>query len=554
MNEDTTNLEELSIEEEEARLAERKKQRAENENKELLNDVFDIDALLDEVLTETGNAETFIDSLDGRAKHIIELNKWAYWGGEKWNINDDAEIERKFKAVIECLKGRKAELEAMRIPLVTKAEPTDADKETIKKINGVISRVRKWITASLKLATKTASIKIASTIEGVPIEYREFDKKGHFFGVANGVVDLRDGSLVSDRPEYMLLKSSEVPYDVEAECPHWEKFIADITCGDQGKIDLLQMIAGSAMVGNVKDKMFFFNGDGSNGKSTFVTVLSKILGEVDKGGYKASVSPETITGASTSEQSYALARLKGVRLIVMNELGAGDGRSSKSGQLDDTIVKRMVDSDEGLQARPIRGEPFEFNCIATMILNTNHVPSVATTDGGIWRRLCLVNFERVFTDAEKDRTLVADKLMPELSGILRWCVDGAMAYMGNNQQFIIPDSIVADNVEWRASEDKLGSFIGSRLIGDVSTKIKITDLLAEYDVWCKERGFHAGGEKELIKKLKQRGMDVSNSYNGGVNHLRGYMFTNEGNGMVINHLMGNKKKKKEVKTVVDLFD
>ena len=187
---------------------------------------------------------------------------------------------------------------------------------------------------------------------------------------------------------------------------------------------------------------------------------------------------------------------------------------------NDTLIKQIVDSEEGLQARVVKGEAFTFPVVGTVMMTTNAIPKVVATDEGIWRRLCLVKFDRTFDASEKDRQL-GRKLEEELPGILNWAVQGAIKYFENGEQFSIPASVEADTVEWRREDDKLGSFMRERMTQDGSVT-KLTDVLAEYTEWCKERNYHAGGPRELKKNLEMRGCEFDNSAAGGVARLRGW--------------------------------
>jgi putative DNA primase/helicase len=276
--------------------------------------------------------------------------------------------------------------------------------------------------------------------------------------------------------------------------------------GEQSKIDYLQQIAGSSMVGNTKESMFIFEGNGSNGKSKFVEMLSKVFGKVDEDGYKVSVKPEIFTG-NTSNPEYYLAKLKGARLILMSE-------TSNDGILNDTLIKQIVDSEEGISARPIRGEPFEFAVVGTVIMLTNNIPKVIVTDEGTWRRLSLVKFNRTFGEQEKDRNIARDKLDPEMEGILKWCVDGAIKYINNGQKVIPPNVIVQDTMTWRGTEDKLGTFIEEEMVNDGGTT-KLSDILKRYTAYCITKNQYAGSEKELKKQFISRNFRIDKSGHGG---------------------------------------
>ena len=368
---------------------------------------------MEDMLSETGNAEKLVSLLDGNARYIKDIEKWAYWGREKWNLNDDGEMIRRFKQVVDILKTELAKAEA--------EAKVCSDEEVQKIIKRRIASIKSWIKTSRGKTTITNSISLAAAEPGMSIKYNQFDKKGHFFGVDNGVVNLKTGGLISGQPEYLMLKSSQISYEQDSECPKWLKFLDDTMEGNQDKVDLLQQVAGSALVGNTKERMFILNGGGSNGKTTFVALLSHILGIADDDGYKVTVAPEVITGAGGSSADYALAKIKGSRLLVLNETGKTNGRSNV---LDDTIVKRLVDSDDGFQARQIRGVPFEFACNATIALLTNHLPKVIATDEGIWRRISLITFNRSFSKDEKIQNLMEGHLKPESAGIMKWCVEG----------------------------------------------------------------------------------------------------------------------------------
>ncbi|MCX7106063.1 MAG: hypothetical protein NTV66_00595 [Methylococcales bacterium] len=55
----------------------------------------------------------------------------------------------------------------------------------------------------------------------------------------------------------------------------------------------------------------------------------------------------------------------------------------------------------------------------------NHIPIIKGGDYGIWRRVCLIPFNRIFSPEERDAILV-DKLKGEAPHILAWMVDGCL--------------------------------------------------------------------------------------------------------------------------------
>lgn len=469
-----------------------------------------IDDILRE-LDETGNAEVFVQRANGKVKYVKELGRWVYWQDDKWHLDTDGYITRKFKEVAEYFDDRHTEAQ-FKLQLAIQTQIKSYDEVVEEMVRAVRSIKNHWRKCRNK-PTIDRSLALAAEESGMTLPYREFDRKGQFLGVGNGVVNLKTGQLVSGDPGYLMMKSCPIAYVADAKCPNWQSFLNSVMEGDAEKVEFLQQIAGSSLVGKTKEKMFVFQGGGSNGKSTFINVLEMILGSVSDGGYKAVIKPEVFTG-NVNTPEYYLAKLKGARVIMMSETSAG-------GVLNDTLVKQVVDSQEGIQAREVREQAFEFAVVGTVMMLTNNVPKVSATDNGTWRRLVLVNFNRKFNESEKDRTLVNTKLKPELEGILAWAVEGAMKYFANGEKFVVPESIQRDTNDWRAMEDKLGSFMEQRMSNDGGTT-KLTELLSAYTDWCKSRGQFAGSEKELKKDLNARGIDTEKRSPGPATYVMGW--------------------------------
>ena len=195
---------------------------------------------------------------------------------------------------------------------------------------------------------------------------------------------------------------------------------------------------------------------------------------------------------------------------------------SESGRiLQDTLVKQVVDTEEGLVARYPGGNPFSFSVTGTILMSTNHLPKVIATDNGTWRRLCVVQFNRVFSEAQQDRTLVDEKLKPELAGILNWAVEGAKRYLANGQKFDIPAVIARETSDWREGEDRIGLFISERMLDD-GGKTKMKDFYLAYSHWCSQRGQSAPSQPEVKKRLMERHMEVVPHGSGGTDHIFGW--------------------------------
>jgi putative DNA primase/helicase len=75
-----------------------------------------------------------------------------------------------------------------------------------------------------------------------------FDSKPDLLNVANGVIDLRTGTLQPHDPGLLLTKLAPVPYRPDAQHPDWEKALAAVP---EDVRDWYQERLGQAITGHI---------------------------------------------------------------------------------------------------------------------------------------------------------------------------------------------------------------------------------------------------------------------------------------------------------------
>ncbi|MFC1334834.1 MAG: hypothetical protein G8D91_09155 [gamma proteobacterium symbiont of Clathrolucina costata] len=438
---------------------------------ELESDQDSFEALPD--LTETGNGYLLAQQTMGQIIYVPEISNWYYWNGTRWQEDTDGYVVRLYLKTV--------------IPELTNILRDTDDKES--------KNVMSWIRRSKQMSTLKNSLTAASHVEGMTKSLQSFDTKGHYFGVKNGVLDLRQNSfrLIQEDSAFLMTKSANVDYVPEADCPEWKAFIQKITKGDSELAGFLKRIAGQAMLGRLgKDKLPIFYGSGSNGKSTFVDVLNDLFGEY------ASATSSSVVMSDRSSTEYYLAPLKGLRLLLLNE-------TKKGQKMAEEIVKMMVDSGE-ITARYPKGRVFSFQPLFTPILSTNHKPRISGADFGIWRRIYLVPFTYRFKDEEKIAGFREKVLRPEMPGILNWCIEGCMAYQKRGLD--APESVMFATDEYRRQQDKIGSFISERYREQTDGRIRLKQVHTQFSKWCEENKLPAQGIIEFRNDLVDRGYEI----------------------------------------------
>lgn len=315
-------------------------------------------------------------------------------------------------------------------------------------------------------ATRTATsvvntVKLARSHPLLQVGADDFNRAAtHVLNVANGIVDLRTGELSPHDAKRRFTRVAPVEYDADAfrrhaegegwstVIPEWIATLDFIFYGDADLIRTIQRTLGMSLLGEVAGGpgMSWWVSGGSSGKSTITTVLLDMLGIDELTGYATLLDHDALTRESTPEMR---ATLFGKRLLVFQEFPAGT-------RLNDGDLKKLT-SDDVLKARLLYGNPFSFKPTHNTIAATNHLPRIATTERGTWRRLKRVDFPRTITDAEKDLGL-GERLRGEYPGILAWLVEGCIDYLREGNYWA--PSVLEATEQWRTSGDALAAVLG----------------------------------------------------------------------------------------------
>ncbi|MDO8992170.1 MAG: phage/plasmid primase, P4 family, partial [Daejeonella sp.] len=269
----------------------------------------------------------------------------------------------------------------------------------------------------------------------------------------NGVVNLDTLECLSPAPAYRITKVCGAAFDPRARAPLFEQTLADVFNRDAPMIEFFQRLVGYAACGQpTEDLLVIPFGNGANGKSTVLGTIRRALGHYAKAAEAASFVTDGNSGGSAGSAREDLVRLRGARLVYVNEPDDG-------GELREGSVKSMAGGDAITARAPYAKASVEIVPTWVAFMPTNHLPIVKGSDNGIWRRLMPIPFERNF---ESDPTIVKDprreeKLLAELPGVLAWILQGATLY--KQMGLAPPDSVKRARDSYRSRMDLLAEWL-----------------------------------------------------------------------------------------------
>lgn len=409
-------------------------------------------------------------------RHARE-GKWFVWDTRRWQIDERA-------------------VNVQALAKETAGAIFDEIRDA-KDQKGMLSHARR---SQSNNAIK-AMIELARSEAGVLCKLADFDADPWLLSVGNGTLDLRTGRLRTHCREDLITKVVEIDYDENADCELWDAFVARITDGSSELYAYLRRLVGYLLTGQTTEQVLhFLFGLGANGKSVFCEIVANLLGD-----YAVIVSPEMVMAKRHSGIPNDVARLRGVRVAMMNE-------TSQGARFDEAKLKDLTGSDS-LTGRFLHAEFFDFSPTHKLLIRGNHKPAIAGTDEGIWRRLRLVPFTVAIPPEEQDTALLS-KLRAELPGILRWAVQGCLEWQ---REGLNPPDVIVDAVrEYRTESDTLGRFIDEQCSKRALSQIKSSVFFQAYQKFAEQAGERWIPAKDLPHEMQRRGFAWKRTNTGGM--------------------------------------
>jgi len=423
---------------------------------------------------DVANARRFVTAHGHRFRYFARARRWLTYADGVWTEDPDR------------IEARAAAEQVARDMLTEAARDPDRDRA-----KALAQEARRTMTAR----RLDAMLDVAEPHLAVRAD--QLDADPWLLNVANGVVDLRTGDLLEHDPSHLLTRQTRAAYQPDEDAPTWQRFLDQVQPDEQVRT-FLARLAGAALVGKQLDHVLpIAYGTGANGKSTFYGALGGVLGT-----YAGKLDVGVLVGR-TSDRGGAtpeLMTLRGLRLAVADEPDAGS-------RLKEAHVKALTGGDR-VVARPLYGDPVEFDPSHLLTIVTNHQPEVSGTDDGIWRRLVLVPWTVSIPTGDQDRDLPA-KLAAEADGILRWAVAGCLDWQRDGLN--LPEQVRAATSQYRAAQDHVAAFLEDCCLLSATVAVPNGQLRDAYEAWCAQEGVTPLNATVFGSQLTDRGLPAGKS-------------------------------------------
>ena len=420
-------------------------------------------------LDDTGNAQRMYDLCGDVMRYCYTDRRWLCYQDGRWNYDTKGGV---FVWADKVLESMKSELSAW------------AEHEG----GAMFEDYKKHMKKTRSNNSKRAMVKEMEHL--VAVSPAELDADRTLVNARNGVINLNDFTVSEHKSDFLMTRMLGTSIPENPKKPEkWLAFLDQIFSSDKELIRYIQKALGYSLSGDTSEQCaFFLYGTGRNGKSTFLEVVRKIMGD-----YATNIQPESImVKASTNTANSDIARLKGARLVTSVEPNEGM-------RLNEGLIKQLT-GDDMITARKLYGDEFEFRPEFKLWMATNHKPTIRGTDLGIWRRIHIIPFSVTIPEQAVDRKL-PHKLEEELPDILAWTVEGYKLWKmeGLRKPKVIEDAVE----EYRNEMDVISAFLASDYVVQGS-EVKAQALYAVYCQWCSESNEYKMSSTKFGREIAKR--------------------------------------------------
>lgn len=270
------------------------------------------------------------------------------------------------------------------------------DNLPIKKINGLlhvyedgyyqdgIERIERKMIELIPNLTRAKRSEVYEYIKLLATE-DNVGADANYIAFNNGIYDLDTDVLLPFTPDILITNKIPYDYNADAKSELIDDTLDKLACNDKSiRTSLEEMVGYTMYRRNELRKAFILIGDKANGKSTYLSVIQKMLGE------------DNISALDMKELTERFKPAELYRKL------ANIGDDIADDFIPDTAIFKKLVSGDRITAERKGQDPFTFNNYSKLIFSANNLPRVKDKTGAVLNRLIIIPFNATFDKNNKE--------------------------------------------------------------------------------------------------------------------------------------------------------
>lgn len=310
----------------------------------------------------------------------------------------------------------------------------------------------------------------------------------------NGVLHLDDKSFHPHSKDIGFRFVLPYDYDPKADAPQFKKFLNNILPNSVELQKLLMEFSGYCISGDScwAQKSLILEGEGANGKSTFLAVIRDVIGS------------DNTTALTLSQLN-----LETNRQLLDGKLANFAEETPNKKMLDSSTFKNLVTGGD-IQVRQLYKNAYFMRNRAKLVFACNELPESFDLTDGFFRRFIIIPFNEKFSHENKNLDpFIENKIKKELPGIFNLCIK-AYEEVVDRKAFTDAQEARRALEEYRNQLDPAIEWLQDVLElkplgnGADETILKISKIYEEYCLFAASSGFKPNTMQGFSKHLRKR--------------------------------------------------
>lgn len=311
------------------------------------------------------------------------------------------------------------------------------------------------------------------------------DIKENWIQFENKIFDVKSGESFEASSKYFV--TNPIPWKVsnKTDTPVMDKIFEEWV-GKNNIKTLYEIIAYCCLADYPINRIFCFIGGGMNGKSCFLTLLRKFIGNYNC--------------CSTELDSLMTSRFEVTRLH--KKLVCQMGETNFNEMSKTSILKKLTGGDLiGFEYK--NKNPFEEKNYAKIIIATNNLPTTTDKTVGFYRRWMIIDFPNQFTE-KKD--ILSEIPEEEYNNLATKCIT-ILKELLEKREFTNEGTVEERTKKYEDHSDPLEKFIKEYVEEDSDGSIWKFEFEKRLNQWCESNKFRKLSDVSIGKKMKDKKID-----------------------------------------------
>lgn len=370
---------------------------------------------------------------------------------------------------------------------------------SIKKINGLIHiykdgyyqegvvLIEQEIIKVLPALNRAKRTEVLEYIKLLCSENHEI-ASANYIAFKNGILDLSSDKMLPFSKDLNITNKIPYNYNTNSYSELLDNTLNKLSCNDIAIRKSLEELVGYCLYRrNELRKAFILVGDKANGKSTYLSIIQKALGN---------------DNTSALDLKELRERFKTAELF--NKLANIGDDIADDFISDASFFKKLVSGDR-ITAERKGKDPFAFNNYSKLIFSANNLPRINDKTGAVLSRIIIIPFEATFSKEDPDyRPFIKYELQQEdsIEYLLKLGVMALKNILTNNS-FTIGERASVQLQNYDLLNNPILSFVDEYREENL-TKFPIDTVYEHYNNFCMSNNFKASSKIEFSRQIRKR--------------------------------------------------